>query len=129
MPQDLPTAGELVEAVREFLETEVAPGLDGRIKYHARVAVNVLKIVQRELELAPQVDAGERRRLLSLLNMAPDSQASLQDLNRTLAERIRQGEFAERTEQLVEHLREAVRDKLRIANPGYLDDQPTRGRP
>ena len=39
---DRPTAAELLEAVREFLERDVMAATEGRVAFHARVAVNVL---------------------------------------------------------------------------------------
>ncbi len=48
-PHDVPTAAELVEAVREYLERDVMTSTEGRVQFHARVAVNVLKMVEREL--------------------------------------------------------------------------------
>jgi hypothetical protein len=47
--QDRPTREELIDAVRDFLETDVVPALEGTLKFHARVAANVLGIVGREL--------------------------------------------------------------------------------
>ncbi len=45
-----PTAAELVAAVAEFLETEVRDGTSGgAVNFHARVAANVLRTVEREL--------------------------------------------------------------------------------
>ena len=40
---------ELLEAVREFLTNDVMPSTDGRVSFHARVAANVVAIVEREL--------------------------------------------------------------------------------
>ena len=119
--QDLPTAAELVEAVREFLENDVFAQAEGRTKFHARVAMNVLAIVRRELELGPAADAAERARLLELL---PDAarEGSLAELNAELAARIRDGSLAAERGVLVAHLRETVRDKLAIANPRHLGD-------
>ena len=42
-------AAELVAAVAEFLETDVRKATDGRVNFHARVAANVLRAVEREL--------------------------------------------------------------------------------
>src|SRR6187551_2905148 len=47
--QDRPTAQELLESVRHFLEETVVAALDGPARFHARVAANVLAIVGREL--------------------------------------------------------------------------------
>jgi len=117
--QDVPSAAELIEAVREFLENDVHATAEGRTKFHARVAMNVLGIVQRELELGPAADAAERERLLDLLaGTGPES--TLGELNAELARRIRSGSFTGTREALIAHLRETIRDKLAIANPRYL---------
>ena len=44
-----PTAAELVAAVAEFLETDVRQATTGAVNFHARVAANVLRTVEREL--------------------------------------------------------------------------------
>jgi aminoglycoside phosphotransferase (APT) family kinase protein len=48
-----PTARELLEAVRGFLTEDVMPATTGRLSFHARVASNMLAIVERELAQAP----------------------------------------------------------------------------
>lgn len=110
-PHDAPTAAELVESVREWLERDVAPHVDGRLRFHTRVAVNVLAMVERELELGPGQARAHRRRL-DALGVADDAE---------LAARIRAGDFDDRAEELRSALRDAVTDKLRVANPKYLD--------
>jgi hypothetical protein len=119
--QDLPTAAELVDAVREFLERDVHPQASGATRFHSRVAMNVLAIVKRELDLGPAADAAERARLQRLL---PDvgADASLRDLNAALAARIRDRSFGTERDAVVAHLRATVRDKLAIANPRHLPD-------
>src|SRR5262249_61222377 len=47
--QDRPTALELLAAVRGFLEEDLGPALEGRRRFHALVAANVLRILEREL--------------------------------------------------------------------------------
>ncbi len=49
MTRGIPSSAELAEAVREFLEQEVMPATDGRLRFHARVAANVLAQLEREL--------------------------------------------------------------------------------
>ena len=44
-----PTAAELVAAVADFLDNDVRSSTEGRVNFHARVAANVLRIVEREL--------------------------------------------------------------------------------
>jgi len=44
-----PTAAELVAAVADFLDNDVRSSTEGQVNFHARVAANVLRIVEREL--------------------------------------------------------------------------------
>jgi hypothetical protein len=111
-PHDAPTAAQLVEAVREFVEHNL--GADGgagdaRLRFHARVAANALRIVERELALGPRQAAEHAERLLRL-GAADDAE---------LARGIRAGRYDERVDELLAELREAVRAKLEVANPTY----------
>ena len=128
--QDRPTVAELLDAVRAFLADEIVPALDGRHRFHARVAANVLAIVGRELAGCEETLGAEWRRLAALLGheaaVPPAGRAALAEgvCARTaeLAERIRRGEaeagpFAAAVRA---HVRETVREKLRVANPEYL---------
>jgi hypothetical protein len=127
--QDRPTREELIDAVRGFLETEIIPALDGTLKFHARVAANVLAIVSRELALeGEQLDA-EWRRLDALLGSAPrpaglgEAKEDLVARNAELCRRIREagpGDESARRGWL-DHVRETVREKLAVANPKMLD--------
>ena len=60
-PHDGPSAAELAEAVREWLEGDVPPATEGRVRFHARVAANVLGMLERELRLGPAHAAAHRR--------------------------------------------------------------------
>jgi hypothetical protein len=118
MTQDRPTASELVTAVREFLEHDVMGATEGRVQFHARVAVNVLNIVARELELGDDLAGRECERAAALLGHSGDAR----DLERELAAAIRSGLLDYRLKEVREHVRATVREKLLIANPGYLPD-------
>lgn len=119
MATDRPTVPELVEAVREFLESEVQPSLEGSVAFHTRVAVNVLKIVERELADGPKLAAEEKARLVSLLGHDDD----LDILAEELITAIRGGRMGVDTPGLVEHLRSTVMAKLAIDNPRYKSYQ------
>ncbi|HVM53352.1 MAG TPA: phosphotransferase [Acidimicrobiales bacterium] len=53
-----PTARELLEALREFLTDDVMVHTEGRLQFHARVAANVVAIVERELAEPAPADSG-----------------------------------------------------------------------
>jgi aminoglycoside phosphotransferase (APT) family kinase protein len=54
-----PTARELLEAVRGYLTEDVMPGTSGRLSFHARVAANMLAIVERELAQETPAHTGD----------------------------------------------------------------------
>jgi len=91
---DRPSAGELAEAVREFLERELLPTLDDhRLRFRTLVAMNALSIVERE-----SPPPGE-----------PDWE---------LARRIRAGDVPD---DAIPVLKAQVAARLRIASPRYLE--------
>jgi aminoglycoside phosphotransferase (APT) family kinase protein len=115
--QDRPTAAELLEAVREFVEHDAQPGLDGRAAFHARVAVNALGIVERELVLGPETDAPVAARLAALLGR----EGSPPELAAALAAGIRDGSLDDGRDEVVEAIVALVAAKLAIANPRYAE--------
>jgi hypothetical protein len=110
-PHDLPDAPTLLEAVREFLSEELEPQLDGRLRWHTKVAANVLAIVERELRLGPEQAARHQERLRRL---GFDSDAEL-------AAAIRAGTLDERLDEVAGELREMVADKLAVARPQHVN--------
>ena len=99
---DRPTALELLEAVEEFLSSEVLPALDDqRLKFRTLVAMNALGIARRELE--------------------SDEQGLSPRELRELADRIRRGDVPADAHAL---LKEHVAAKLRVSNPQYLERYP-----
>lgn len=114
-PHDVPTAAELTGAVRDLLADDAVVGAEsgvtGRARYLLRVAANVLGMVEREILLGPDQRDAHRARLARL--GVPDDGA--------LARVIRAGELDPADPTLLTGLAESVRDKLLVANPGYLD--------
>jgi hypothetical protein len=96
MSHGIPTTAELLAAVREFLEAEVMPATEGRLRFQARVAANVLAQIERELELG-----------------TPDL-----DGDAELCAAIRGGSVT--FEEAYARIRPSVVSKLRIANPRHL---------
>ena len=108
-PHDVPTAAQLVEAVREWLERDVLTGTQGRLQFHTRVAVNVLAMVERELAVGAG-QAEQHRAMLERYGVADDAE---------LAEAIRDGRLDWRDPDLRAAVRESVAAKLAVANPKY----------
>ena len=54
-----PTARELLDAVRRFLTDDAVPGTSGHLAYQARVAANMVAIVERELAQVPHPPADD----------------------------------------------------------------------
>jgi aminoglycoside phosphotransferase (APT) family kinase protein len=114
--QDRPTAAELLEAVREFVERDAQPELSGRAAFHARVAVNALGIVERELVLGPSAEAAVTARLTSLLGRS----GAPRELAEALATGIRDGSLDDREEAVVDAVVALAAAKLAVANPRYM---------
>lgn len=104
-----PTAAELVSAAAQFLDKDVrdATELTGQVKFHARVAANVLRIVERELL---DTTGGEVVAALGLLGYSDEDQ---------LAADIRAGRLDGRDDDVIACLRTVVAHRLRVAHPGY----------
>jgi hypothetical protein len=121
MTQDRPTAAELVGSVREFLERDVMAATEGRVQFHTRVAVNALGMIERELTLGPGFREAERTRAAALLGHDGEPV----ELERELASRIRDGSLDRQLDAVRAHVRQTVREKLLVANPGYLPSDST----
>jgi hypothetical protein len=117
--QDRPAAEDLLAAVRRFLSDTAMPNLQGHAAFSARVAGNVLDILARELALAPGFQKAEFRRLKDLLDVAPEAQSDLLDLNRELCDKIASGEMDLSTPGLRDHLIKISMGKLAIDQPKY----------
>ena len=102
-----PTAAELVAAAAEFLERDVREATSGQVNFHARVAANALRMVERELL---DDDGAASRAALAELGFADEAE---------LAAAIRAGELDGRRTDVTACLRALVRRRLAVAHPGY----------
>ena len=109
-PHDRPTAAELLEALHEWMERDLLPGVNGRLQFHTRVAINMIDIVRRELELGPDQEV-QHQEVLASFGMNDDAE---------LAAAIREGAFDANLVDVLNRLRPVVEDKVRVANPRYL---------
>jgi aminoglycoside phosphotransferase (APT) family kinase protein len=111
-PHDRPSGPELLRAVREFLSAEAGLGVgaDPRLRFHARVAANALRIAEREAMLAAAHTQNHRTRLAAL-DCEDDAE---------LCVKIRDGSLDHRYGEVVAAVRATTVDKLTVANPGHL---------
>jgi hypothetical protein len=109
-PFGRPSAADLVEAVREYLEGDVMEQSEGRARFQARIARNVLSMVARELRRGPSLAHAHRERLDALGF----------DSDRALAAAIRSGACDDEWPDVGRALGASARDQLFVANPSYL---------
>ncbi len=110
MTHGRPTAAELIAAVAEFLETDVRESTSGHVNFHARVAANALRMVERELLAGPGDDVTE-----ALARAGYDDEAQL-------AAAIRAGRVDGSDDDVQAALRTLVDRRLAAAHPGYQDE-------
>ena len=129
--QDRPTSIELLEAAADFVESELVPAVQGARQFQARVVANVMRIVAREIKLEDPSARSEVKALARLLGHDAPHLHSLNDLRSAavsmgeeLATRIRAGDAddGDWRREVLAVVRQSVEDKLRIANPRYLEN-------
>jgi len=114
-----PTLGELVAAVRQSLAdaaTGQGPAVSG---YGARVAANVLAIVERELTRGPADQRGYAE-VLARLGAADET---------ALAAEIRAGRRDHQLAEIAAEFRAVVATRLAVAHPGYATPLAGTARP
>src|SRR4051794_31832163 len=115
---DRPTAPELVEAVRHFLENEVAKqASDPRLRFRALVAANALSITARELVPDEALAQAEARVLRDLPGASPAGLPPADEaraLSADLCRRIRNGKAPH---DALGAVRRIVEGKLAVASP------------
>ena len=99
----------LLRAVREFLTAEVGDA-DPRLRFHALVAANALRIAEREAMLGAEHERRHQARLAAL-GCADDD---------ALCAAIRDGSLDNRFEEVAAAVRAMTVDKLTVANPRHL---------
>ena len=86
------------------------PATDGRVAFHARVAQNVLAIVEREIALRPQLEAAQRE---AATRLGYEGEAALADA-------IKNGHLDTRQHEVLALLRNVVDVRVAIANPKHV---------
>ena len=128
--QDRPTSVELLEAAADFVESELVPAVQGARQFQARVVANVMRIVAREITMEDSLVRSEVKALALLLGRDNPHLHSLDDLHKAavsmgeeLTAKIRAGDAddGDWRGEVLAVVRQSVEDKLRIANPRYLE--------
>ena len=109
-PFGRPSAAELVEAVREYLDGVTERG-EGAAGFEARVARNALAVVERELQLGPALARTHAARLAEL---------GFDDDAAAWPPRCAAGTLDQAWDAVAPALAASARDQLRVANPSYL---------
>jgi hypothetical protein len=124
--QQPPTAAELLATVMEVLGDEVVAALSGPVQHNARVAANLVAIVERELRLGGDAATREHASIAALLEGVGDGRAATSDfdlaaLRGELAAALRRGMADDEAtnERVWNTLMAVVRDDLAIAKPGH----------
>lgn len=107
-------AAALVEAVADFLRG-IEADLTGQKAFHAKVAVNALAIVAREL--AQQPATAEAAALAGFLGR--DAAGGVSGLRAEICGRLRRGQLVPETPGLLEALTDAALARLAVDNPRY----------
>jgi alcohol dehydrogenase class IV len=128
--QDRPTSVELLEAAADFVDREIVPAIEGARQFQARVVANVMRIVAREIQMEDLAVRVEVKALARLLGRDAPHLHSLDDLHKAsasmgeeLSARIRTGDAdsGQWRAEVLSVVRKSVEDKLKIANPRYLE--------
>lgn len=127
MTQDRPAAPDLLDAVAEYLFTEVRRAVPPGQRFQVLVAAIVCAVVARERRAGPEPLLEDLLLFGGLLgrrlSSGDDLERTVREAEAELARRLRGGEMDERLEEVAGVLRRHVVGKLAIARPGY--DSPT----
>jgi hypothetical protein len=113
-----PTAAELARSVAQWLN-EVRPQLDSRNAYLARVAINALGVIDRELTQSDETESAITPRLSTLLMQESGDDRDYASLTRELCAALRNGHLDINTQGLLAILRDDTLAKLSIDQPNY----------
>lgn len=127
---DRPSIEELLAAVQVHLEENIVPLIkeDRKRYFQTLVAVNLLKITRRELAQNDAHLEAEWQRLNSLMSLNEpypvnivEARTKLELRNRQLCLDIQTGQYDERRDDLIRHLKATTIEQLQVANPKFLE--------
>ncbi len=119
--QNEPDSADLLAIVAEVLTDEVVAQLTGAAQHHARVAANIVAIVEREIRVADDNDVRELQRIGEVLG--DECPGDLHDARASLDASLRAGlgDDPRTFESIWTSLLDTVRRDLTVCKPGYDD--------
>jgi len=113
----IPDAKGLVGAISAFLQQDAVGERSSYRRFQSKVAIHLLRSLEREVAERPKIEAAQLQRLQQIFDT---SRPDLEELNRKLAEAIRSGEIDPSRDDIQTHVRECVKENLRVSNPRWL---------
>jgi hemerythrin superfamily protein len=117
MSRPIPDAKGLVRAVSAFLHQDAAGERSPYRRFQSKVAIHLLRILEREVEERPTIEAAQLERLQRILDT---SDSDLEKLGHTLAEALRSSEMDWNRDDIQVHVRKCVEENLLVSNPRWL---------
>lgn len=113
-----PSQTELIDAVKFFISDTAIPQLTGRAAFHARIALNVLDILARDINERSKNEEAELTRLQQYLECY-DPRMNINDLNALLCENISSGKQDIADPDLLELLQANAVAQIEVDQPKY----------
>ena len=113
-----PSQTELIDAVKFFISDTAIPQLTGRAAFHARIALNVLDILARDINERSKKEEAELTRLQQYLECY-DPRMNINDLNALLCENISSGKQDIADPDLLELLQANAVAQIEVDQPKY----------
>ncbi len=108
---DAPPVNELINAVMEYIQTEVVPDALGEKKRLATIAYSVLAVVDREYTMGYKLNT-DYAKLLASVGVTSEEE---------LAAKIRNSQVDINSADLKKALRQITTMKLMVASPAFLE--------
>jgi hypothetical protein len=115
MPRSQPDISILIAVAVDYLDTAIYPAVSGPERYRTRVAINILRIVQRELSLGRSLDLEEAAELHIFLG-----EDKAEEPLELLTRQIETGTRPLIDDALRALLRRNLERALRVNNPRWL---------
>ena len=110
---DRPTSKELLEAVIDFIDTEIkSDSYPANKKFKFQIVLNVLNIVKREVETGEEINEKFSEIGSSLIG---ENEFTIEKLS----QKIRDKEFNHEDKDLLDFLYNLTEEKIKIDNPKY----------